>query len=643
MSAPLRRVLERLPKARRSGDGWVARCPAHEDQHASLSVGVGRDGRAILYCHAGCNLESIVSAMQLAVAELFPPRDVLPLPARREAPARQVAALYDYSDEDGALLYQVVRYEPKDFRQRRPDGRGGWEWRLDGVRRVLYRLPELLEAIAAERRIYLVEGEKDADRLWALGLAATTNVGGAGKWDPSYSATLAGAHVVVCPDNDAPGREHAVKVADALRGVAADVRIAELPGLAPKGDVSDWLDAGGTVDELERLVADAGAPPVARRTRWTLRELLGDEEIMRPPKPLVPYLAWIGRATSFASREKLGKSTLLGQAAARVSDGGEFLGELCERGVVLIFGFEEFVGDLARRLQRFNADPDAIHIVDKVPETRDTRIDEIRRHIMEIRPTLVIVDSLIAYAGDLVKSFNDSAQVGPIIQGLTNLAHEEGLALVIIHHGRKEDGSTRDSTAIPAGVDIVAEMFAPTGQDATLREVRIRGRVPTRDVVIRFDGHRYNLAEPPIVLEDLVEHKIWEFVDTRPGASKKQLRNANLGASATKIDAAIERLVSTGRLRDLGGLKGHAYHAVHDRDPVSQVDSGPDNPLLSTGPDPLSAETPPRQGPDTDTDTPFSVPRPVGGAWSSPLRGDHGPNPRTSAVSDPGTAENTAV
>ena len=119
---------------------------------------------------------------------------------------RVISATYDYADADGKLLYQVVRYAPKSFLQRRPDGNDGWIWDLEGVKRVLYRLPELLAA--PEHEVWIVEGEKDADRLASLGFIATTNAGGAGKWRSEFSDLLRGRHVVVLPDNDETGRRH---------------------------------------------------------------------------------------------------------------------------------------------------------------------------------------------------------------------------------------------------------------------------------------------------------------------------------------------------------------------------------------------------------------------------------------------------
>jgi hypothetical protein len=166
----------------------------------------------------------------------------------------RIVATYDYKDEEGQLLYQVVRYEPKEFRQRRPDGRGGWIWNLEGVRRVLYRLPELLMANPADW-IFIVEGEKDVDRLYDEGLVATTCPMGAGKWNDSFSEFLNDRKLIaVIPDNDDAGRKHARQVVESLSRVGVQAKIVELPGLPPKGDVSDWLNTGGTKDALLELV-----------------------------------------------------------------------------------------------------------------------------------------------------------------------------------------------------------------------------------------------------------------------------------------------------------------------------------------------------------------------------------------------------
>jgi DNA primase len=140
----------------------------------------------------------------------------------------RISATYPYRDEGGNLLFEVVRFEPKAFRQRRPV-EGGWEWGLGGTRRVIYRLPEVLEAGARGRQIIIVEGEKDADLLARLGLASTTSPCGAGKWRDEYSRLLAGFDATIVPDSDVAGRRHAHQVAASLCDATRSVRIVELP------------------------------------------------------------------------------------------------------------------------------------------------------------------------------------------------------------------------------------------------------------------------------------------------------------------------------------------------------------------------------------------------------------------------------
>lgn len=121
------------------------------------------------------------------------------------------------TDESGDLLFQVVRYAPKDFRQRCPDGQGGWTWQVKGVRPVPYRLIELRTG-AAKGPVFVVEGEKDVDRLASLGLVATCNAGGASKWPAELNPHFRGLPVCIVPDNDEAGRSHAERVAANLLG-----------------------------------------------------------------------------------------------------------------------------------------------------------------------------------------------------------------------------------------------------------------------------------------------------------------------------------------------------------------------------------------------------------------------------------------
>ncbi len=193
----------------------------------------------------------------------------------------RIVATYDYRDEKGELLYQSVRFDPKDFKVRRPNGRGGWYWNLGNARRVLYHLPELMAA-PADRPVFVVEGEKDADNLRAQGLLATTNAMGAGKWQDEYTEALRGRHVIILPDNDDAGRRHAAMVAAAIQRVAASVVIVELPGLPPRGDVSDWLAVEGN-DKVKLLNLVSSA---AKKASHDGKASPAAEQTWGPPQPI---------------------------------------------------------------------------------------------------------------------------------------------------------------------------------------------------------------------------------------------------------------------------------------------------------------------------------------------------------------------
>lgn len=237
--------LARLEKVKPNAKGWMARCPAHDDGTASLSVARGSDGRVLLNCHAGCKAEDVAGALSLKLSDLF-----VDEPKRSEPDAT-----YDYHDERGRMLFQVVRKPGKKFVQRRPVGTE-WEYKLGDTRRVLYRLPQLIASAEDEETVFACEGEKDVATLVRHGLVATCNAGGAGKWRPEYSESLRGRTVVVLPDNDDPGRAHAELVAKSLQGIAASVRVVELPGLPEKGDVTDWFSRGGSTGNLSALVSE---------------------------------------------------------------------------------------------------------------------------------------------------------------------------------------------------------------------------------------------------------------------------------------------------------------------------------------------------------------------------------------------------
>jgi putative DNA primase/helicase len=193
---------------------------------------------------------------------------------RGAAPKKITTAIFEYCDESGAIVYAIERTEyqnvdgtfvlkdgkrKKTFRQRRPDPEhpGEWLWNVDGVGKILYRLSEVIEAVAAGHLVFVVEGEGKVDALRELGIAATTNPGGAGKWQHEFGEHLRGADVILLPDNDEPGWKHVHEVGAALVGIAGRTRVLVLPDLPAKGDIRNWLAAGGTREQLDVLVEAA--------------------------------------------------------------------------------------------------------------------------------------------------------------------------------------------------------------------------------------------------------------------------------------------------------------------------------------------------------------------------------------------------
>lgn len=263
-------ILDRLPDRKSTSNGWQARCPAHDDRKASLCVHQESDGKVLMKCQAGCETKDILAAMGLTWNDLFPEKSqsAPSQPGQRKkrnrsfAGDRRVVATYDYVNEDSELLYQVQRTDTKEFIQRRRvirDNVAKWEYNIKGVTRVLYRLPQVKSAITEGRTIYVVEGEKDVHTLESWGLTATTNSGGAmSKWLDGFSRSLAGADVIILPDNDVPGKKHAEDVGRSLQASAARVRVLCLPDIKEHGDVTDWVAAGGTIERLIALQEAVG-------------------------------------------------------------------------------------------------------------------------------------------------------------------------------------------------------------------------------------------------------------------------------------------------------------------------------------------------------------------------------------------------
>ena len=249
-----------------AGDEYKSVCPFHEDDDPSLFANTQTGLFQCFGCKtSGDPFDFYAKINGLSIKADF--NQILkgiggdfglsgngqPKRKKAEKAKSKISATYDYTDAKGGFLYQVVRMIPKDFRQRTKDSNGKWLWTVKGIEKVLYRLSEVLEA----EQVILTEGEKDADNVRALGMVASTCVGGAEKWRDNYNDALKGRDIVILPDNDEPGRKHAEMVAMSISKVVKSIKIIELPGLLEKGDVSDWIGSGGTKEALQDLIYQA--------------------------------------------------------------------------------------------------------------------------------------------------------------------------------------------------------------------------------------------------------------------------------------------------------------------------------------------------------------------------------------------------
>jgi hypothetical protein len=430
------------------------RCPGpgHSAKDRSLSVKLAPDAAD------GFTVYSFAADDPLKCKDYV--RSKLGMPAFRPGngkdQAKRIVAQYDYRSATGELLFQVVRFEPKDFRQRRPDGNGGWSWNLQGVTRTLYRLPEITEALSLGKPVFVVEGEKDVDALWKLSIPATCNSGGAGKWRDEYSRHFRGATVYVIPDNDQPGRDHAQQVAKSLTSAGATVRNVDLPGPSkPGADASNWLEAGGTAEQLYAL-ADSAPVWTAPQAQATVTALLQSSAQFIahfvPPDYVMDGILQRRFFYCLTGKTGAGKTAILLLIAAHVAVGLPIGRIWVQKGRVVYFAGEN-ADDVRMRwialAQQMGFDPNTIdvHFIDKrvkLSEVANQIKDEVKA-IGDV--TLVIIDTAPAYfEGD---DFNNNAQQlahAVRLRELTTLTG--GPAVVAATHPVKNAG---DDNLIPYG------------------------------------------------------------------------------------------------------------------------------------------------------------------------------------------------
>jgi hypothetical protein len=454
--------LAKLEHVRSAGENrWMARCPAHPDDRSSLSIRATAE-RLLLNCFARCSADEITGAVGCTLGDLFLNGNGHHPPAER-----RIVATYDYTDGAGEIVFQVVRFAPKNFVQRRPDPVGGWIWNLEGINRPLYRLPDLAE----QTRAIWTEGEKDADRLASLQLVATTAAGGVAGWRSAYAeqlAVLGVREVIILPDHDGPGEQYALTVARGCRAQGLGVRIVRLPGLPSKGDVSDWFDAGHTPEDLEQLIAGTPLVTDAELTvvpGWgpspaetgspvpgsTMREPAGvaDGPVLVRLDTVAPEaVSWLwpgriarGKLTLVIGEPGDGKSTLTLDVGSRVTRGlGWPDGGAAPTGSVGLLAAEDALADTVRpRVDRQGGDPTKIFVLRAVRRDGAEAMFSIERDLpaleaalRETQAILLIIDPLSAYLG--ARDSHKDTEIRGLLTPLVALAERYDCAIIGVLH-----------------------------------------------------------------------------------------------------------------------------------------------------------------------------------------------------------------
>lgn len=448
---------------RRSGGGYMVSCPSHGgvdgDTNPSLEVSVGRDQPVLLNCHAGCTVEEVLAAAGLDWDAISAPRDES-APASREWMPNGLThqETYQYLDADGNLVWEVLRSTNKQFLQRHPDPSGprGWRWTAPALeKRVLYRLPQVLEAVAGGHEIWMPEGERDVHALERAGVVATTSAGGAKAWNPRYAESLRGARVTIVADCDEVGRAHARAIRASLVEVEAQARIVEA---AQGKDARDHLEVHGLgLEDFLETVPFEEEPTVDLAP--TLGQYLGESPGSRVW--VIPNLLAEREVCMITGYEGHGKSSFMKQVCVQAAAGiHPFTLREIEPIRVLFVDLENPKMDNFEDFQRLAGiarthsphDPgERMHILESRPANLATDegaswlIERVHAH----RPQLITIGPLYNMMGEDASS---EQAVRPVKEVLDLIREKYGCAIFIEHHVPHRSGDVRDVRPIGSSI-----------------------------------------------------------------------------------------------------------------------------------------------------------------------------------------------
>ena len=561
--------LERLEGVKKAANGWDARCPAHDDKRPSLGVLEGADGRIVLRCRAGCETTAVLAELGLEISDLFPETE--------QRNGRREVCAYPHHDEAGSVLFEVVRFDPKDFRQRRPDGSGGWIWNTQGVRRVLYHLPAVVEAVAAGGVVWVCEGEKDADALQpllaAIGGAATSNPGGAGKWKPEHTEQLRGARVVVVADKDEPGRKHARAIEAALSGVAASVDVVEA---ASGKDAADHVAAGLGLGEFVQATAaaephaveTASSPVVDAPLIVSLEEFAAVEEmgaaaiVGSPGEAVIPE----GGDVLIYGDGGAGKTTLMIDLGCHLAAGDDWIGMPIPNAVRVLLVENEgprplFRAKLRRKLGGWAGAPLAgrVQVLER-PWAWFTFADESRRawlagELQRLEIDVVIIGP-VSRSG--MQEAGTLAEVRDFMALVDDVRRRTGrhVTFILVHH---ENKGGKVSGAWEGSGDTLLHV---TGQGhghtrVYVQKARWASSYHAQTIVLAWTpGEGFEVEDRPEFTDEEVGDQIVTAIAADPGAGWTKVEEATPGMSKQKRRQARDGLLRGGVIVNIGREAG---------------------------------------------------------------------------------------
>ena len=416
-------------------------------------------------------------------------------------PGRFLSRIYDYINEDGETAYQVLRYEPKTFRQRRPDGNGGWLYNMQGVEALPYNMAGLM--LNPDKPVFIVEGEKCADKLIELGALATTSHGGAGNWKPELNRYFKGRDVIIIPDRDDAGDKHAKTVINNLIGIAAKIRRVDLPNLSAKQDVYDWFNNGNSVDDMIELVRGSKEikeaepieeTPVDDIPSDTFQVMtINDLRNMPPVEWLIDGLITSRGFSVLYGAPAVGKSFVAIDMALSVAYGREWQGRSVKDGAVLYIAGEGVSG-LGKRVKAWQSyhgvdDKDAPLIVLPlaVQFREESDVEKLIRTVDAIGVPIkcVVIDTVARSMVGMEE--NSSNEIGVFVAACDAVRNHAECAVMAIHHsGKDASRGMRGSNALLGACD-TSIMLKRTDDRITMQIEKQKDAEPLDDMTFTLE------------------------------------------------------------------------------------------------------------------------------------------------------------